>query len=609
MRWFISTFARLGVVAMVFASAPRILPAQTPDAGNYSPAQYELEEFKGIMVPMRDGVYLSVDLYRPRGAGVVPGILASTPYDKSGVRDRARWFAVRGYAVVVADVRGRYNSEGEWDPFNPTHKLDGYDLVEWIGSQAWSTGRVGMIGGSYLGWTQWWTASQAPPSLKAIAPAVVPADGFRNFPYQEGVLVGVTLDWGSTHGGRTQQITAVGPYGGYTNTRYDDFLHTPYVEIAEKRGLMSAPWLPQWIRQNRSTDEYWSAISHQNEAVWSRVAVPSLNMTGWHDAAFPGSVINYVGMSDHGATPEAARPFLMIGPWPHGLNQRVVGNFDYGADAVIDLDGYITRWFDYWLKGIDNGVTRDPRVHVFVMGDNEWVAADDWPLPGTDWTRYYLRSGGSANSLNGDGVLTLAPSETEVVDTYIYDPANPTLDPFTGAHTEEGAVDARLPAIGKEVLVYDTPPLEEDVRVIGPIEAKLYAATSARDTDWMVRLVDVHPNGYAALLAEGVMRARNRNPSAEGRYDASQFSMIEPNQVYEYTIEFWRPTGNVFRQGHRIRVEISSSYYPFYLRNFNTGADNVGLVHESEAVVATQRIYHGGEYPSHILLPVIPAPN
>jgi putative CocE/NonD family hydrolase len=584
-----------------------VVRAQAPDAGSYSQAQYTVKESRGHRVPMRDGVHLSVDIYKPAAAEKLPGILSITPYDNTGPREQARWFAKRGYVVVVADSRGRYDSEGVWDPFTAKHKTDGYDLVEWIAKQDWSNGRVGMIGGSYGGWTQWWTASAVPPSLKAIAPQVAPPDHFYNAPYQEGVLVGWTQDWAAWMAGRTGQIVDTGAYGGFTNTRAQDLMQTPYVDLLKNRGDMDAPWYDTWIRSNRSTDEYWKAISYQGKDNYSRMTVPTLNMTGWFDADYPGSPMNYLGMKQFGATSEARRPVLMIGPWPHGLNLRTVGRFDYGPNAVIDLNGYIARWYDHWLKGVDNGVEKDPPVYVFVMGPNRWYAERDWPLPQTRWTKYYLRSGGKANSLNGDGVLTAVAPTAAGVDEYVYDPAKPTRSPWTGGHTMEGAIDTRAAAAGSEVLVYTTPPLTEDVEVTGPVEAKLYAATSARDTDWMVRLIDVHPNGYAALLTEGLMRARNRDPRNAGVFNPEQLSTLTPNQVYEYTVKFWRGTGNVFAKGHRMRVEISSSYYPYYLRNLNSGADNVGLVRESEAVVATQRIHHGPRYPSHILLPVIPA--
>jgi putative CocE/NonD family hydrolase len=296
---------------------------------------------------------------------------------------------------------------------------------------------------------------------------------------------------------------------------------------------------------------------------------------------------------------------MVIGPWPHIFNQnRKVGAFDYGAEAVINWDGYVCRWFDHWLKGVANGVTNDPPVHVFVMGRNRWHAEQDWPLPQTKWTKYFLQSGGHANSIGGDGVLSTSSTSMAEFDTYTYDPAKPTHSPFTGGHLEDGAADTRKSSSGPDVLVYTTPPLDQEVEVTGPITAKLYAATSARDTDWMVRLVDVQPDGYSAMLCEGVMRARHRDPKRNGAFNPDKLSIIEPNRVYEYTIEFWRPTSNVFAKDHRIRVEISSSYFPYYLRNLNTGADNIGL--ETNFVVAEQKIFHTTKHPSHVTLPVIP---
>jgi hypothetical protein len=254
---------------------------------------------------------------------------------------------------------------------------------------------------------------------------------------------------------------------------------------------------------------------------------------------------------------------------------------------------------------MDNGAANDPPVYVFVMGRNRWHAEKDWPLPQTRWTRYYLHSGGKANSLKGDGRLTTTPPGDEPPDRYTYDPARPTPSPFKGGHTEAGAVDTRSIAARDDVLVYTTPALEEDVEVTGTITAKLYAATSARDTDWMVRLIDVSPDGSTALLCDGVLRARCRDPQNGGAFNSAKLSEIEPGKVYEYSIHFWRATANLFRKGHRIRVEVCSSAFPYYLRNLNTGAENIGL--ETRSVVARQQIYHNREHPSHVVLPVIPA--
>ena len=602
------------VVSAVLASmlvASQGARAQAPNPGSYSPPEFSVQQSRGHRVPMRDGVHLSVDIYQPATAGRYASLVSIIPYDNNASwKERAKWFAARGYAVVLADTRGRYDSEGVWDPFNPKQKTDGYDLIEWVAKQPWSNGKVGTYGPSYMGWETWWTATQAPPSLKAIVPEVAPPDQFYNAPYQDGVLVGWTMDWQAGMAGHTAQEVSSSAYGGFAASRVKDFMHTPYIDLNRFRGVMDAPWFETWIRENLSTGAYWKAISYQNQESYSRVTVPSLAGSGWFDADHPGTPMNFLAMKQYGATPEARHPRLVIGPWSHWpIATRYLAGIDYGADAAIDWDGYVTRYFDHYLKGIDNGIENDAPVHVFVMGANKWRAEQDWPLPQTQWTKYYLHGQGKANSFKGDGTLSLAaPSGKEPADTYVYDPANPTRDPFSvypnsNGHID-GALDTRLSAIGDEVLVYTTPVLVDDVEVVGPITAKLFAATSAHDTDWMMRLIDVRPDGSTAFLSEGLMRARNRDPEKGGRFTAEKLSTIEPNQVYEYTLEFWRGTGNLFQKGHRIRIEISSSFYPYYLPNLNTGEDNVGLA--TRKVVATQTIYHDEQHPSHIVLPVIP---
>jgi putative CocE/NonD family hydrolase len=585
---------------------PALLCAK-PEPGEYSKEQYTVKASRGHKVAMRDGVRLSVDIYQPDADGKFPAILFQTPYsnNSAGIAVRARWFARRGYAVVLSDCRGRFDSEGEWDPFNARHKTDGFDLVEWVAKQPWCDGKVGTFGASYSGWTQWWTATQAPPSLRAMVPEVAPPDAFYNAPYQQGILVGWALDWAAMMSGRTMQVAGEGPYGGFAPTRAADMAKLPYIKLNERRGALDSPWFEVWMRHNLATGDYWRGISYQGEANYSRVKVPTLNITGWFDANFPGSPMNYAGMKAHGATPEARRPHLVIGPWTHGFNhgRKLVG-IDYGPDTILDWDGYVCRWFDHYLKGIDNGVEKDAPVHIFVMGENRWHAEKDWPLPDTRWTKFYLHGKGKANSLKGDGTLDRDAPGDEPADTYTYDPTKPTLSPPSSNGHIDGPLDTDKPAGGPEVLVYATPPLTEDVEVTGPVTAKLFAATSARDTDWMVRLVDVHPDGRAALLCDGVIRARCRDPKKAGAFVPDRLSTIEPDRVYEYTIDFWRATANRFGKGHRIRVEISSSYFPYYLCNPNTGADNIGL--ETKMVVARQKVYHNAEYPSHVVLPVVP---
>lgn len=318
--------------------------------------------------------------------------------------------------------------------------------------------------------------------------------------------------------------------------------------------------------------------------------------------------MNYLAMKQYGGSPAARRPRIVIGPWEHIINRhRIATGVDFGEQAIIDWDGYVLRWFDHHLKGIDNGVLEDPPVHVFVMGRNEWRAAEDWPLPETRFTKYYLHSDGNANSSSGTGSLSTQPPAEEPPDRYVYNPHDPTPSAaFANGHID-GPRDISESAARQDVLVYDSPELTEDVELVGPITARLFAATSARDTDWMIRLADVQPDGRALFLGEGVMRARHRDPERDGAFNADKLSMIEPDEAYKYAIEFWRPTGNVFARGHRIRIEISSSYYPYYLRNPNADGDNIGLATSFQT--AKQTIFHDTKHPSHVVLPVIPVSN
>lgn len=569
-----------------------------------SQPDHEVVERRGALVPMRDGTRLSLDVFLPRGVERAPTILTITPYDNNTERAVATWWATRGYAFVAVDLRGRYDSEGEFDMFDARHKTDGYDLVEWSAAQPWSTGRVGMVGASYGAWTQWWTASLAPPHLVAIAPMVGQPDQFENIPYQHGVIASWLADWSAGMSGRTFQVTP----GSWWSPDADE-VPSPFRDVNRRRGFESAPRVEGLYDRPLSTDPYWRAIAYQGDEGYARIRVPALCGTGWFDCAHAGTPLNYVGMRDHGATDAARRPRLVIGAWNHLYNKPIPGEH-YGPDAVVDLDGLVLRWYDHHLKGVDTGLLDDDPVRVFVMGANTWRSAADWPLPDTEFSKLYLRSDAGANSSRGDGGLIGSPG-ADGSDTYVYDPRTPTVDGYDEKRERigqmAGAVDTRPAALGEEVLVYRTEPLTEPVDVIGPLEAVLYASTSARDTDWYVRLVDIHPDGRSALLADGSLRARSADPDAEGRYDSSRLFDVEPDAVRKYTVRFWRGTANRFEVGHRIGVEISSSWYPYYYPNFNTGADNLATVELRDAVVARQTIHHGGAYPSHVVLPVVPA--
>jgi putative CocE/NonD family hydrolase len=575
-----------------------------PLAGQISQARFKVEEICSQKAPMRDGTRIALDLIRPQGEGRFPAILCQTPYGKETMAGRARWFAQRGYVVVNSDARGRFESEGDWDPFSPLHKSDGYDLVEWVAGQPWCTGRVGAYGESYLGWTQWWTATQAPPSLKCIVPEVSPPDHLFNCPYQNGLLVGWTMDWAALMAGRTMNTVGEGAYGGFADRREVEFRRLPYVDLVHRSGAGHAPWFETWFLQNTADADYWRAIAYQTPENWARVQAPSLAITGWFDANFPGTPANYLAMKRYAGTPEARRPRFVIGPWNHQTNTSTqVGDLDFGERSLIDWNGYVCRWFDFHLKQIENGILDDPPVHVFVMGRNQWRAASDWPLPETKWTKYYLHSGGRANGSGGDGMLSIEAPGDEPSDRFTDDPADPVPSPrYVNGHID-GPRDLSRTQARPDLLIYTTPPLMEEVEVVGPITARLFAATSARDTNWMIRLTDVSPDGKAMFLGEGVMRARHRDPQRGGAFNPRQLSIIEPDTVYSYIIEFWRPTANVFAKGHRIRIEVSSSFFPYYLCHPNTGADNIAL--ETRSTAAQQTIHHDRHRDSHLVLPIM----
>ena len=383
-------------------------------------------------------------------------------------------------------------------------------------------------------------------------------------------------------------------------------MHTPYIDLNKHRNVKALPGSrPGYATTSRPRPTGKPSPTRPRRN-YAKVKVPSLARFRLVRRRLPRHADELHRHEDS----TAARPRPDVRESSSAPGRTRVGDascyrFDYGPTAAIDWDGYICRWFDYHLKGVANGVLDDPPVHVFVMGHNRWRAEQDWPLPGTKWTKYYLHSGGKANSSAGDGTLsTTSAGRRAAGPVHLRSHAPDSLGVQGPAHRRPGRHAAR--STGQDLLVYTTPPLEEDLEVVGPITAKLYAATSARDTDWMVRLIDVHgPTATAALLCDGVLRARCRDPERGGAFNSAKLSTIEPGKVYEYLIEFWRATGNAFLKGHRIRVEISSSYYSLYLRNLNTGADNVGL--ETSHVVAQQTIHHDAQRPTHVVLPVIPA--
>ncbi|MCW5768654.1 MAG: CocE/NonD family hydrolase [Phycisphaeraceae bacterium] len=546
----------------------------------------------GVWIPMRDGVRLSADVYRPEGEGRYPVILSRTPYNKAGAGkasiDRYRMFVERGYVVVVQDVRGRGDSEGQFTPFLQEGD-DGYDTIEWCGTQPWSSGKVGMIGGSYGGYVQWVAAIRQPRHLAAIVPTVACPD-----PFVDGLINGPTglpspicVSWYFYTSGRLNQQSHAVEWARV-------FEHLPIIDLDDRAGRAMPIW-DEFVRNSR-LGPYWEPARYQHRL--GQVTIPTLNISGWYDDEQISTITNFAGViADGNPGRDGAHHALLMGPWPHSVNSGTkVGEIEFGPTAKIDMDAYVLRWFDRWLKGIENGVEHEPPVRHFVMGENAWKDAATWPIPGTTFTPYYLRSEGNANSRLGDGFLsTEMPASGETPDSYVYDPGDATpflTDPMfsqIGGPDDYSGIELR-----SDMLVFSTPVMTAPVEICGPIKATLWASSDAPDTDFMVRVLNVHPSGFSQRLSDGVVRARFR----EGM-DAP--SLITPGQIYEYEIDVWT-TCQTILPGHAIRVEVMSASFPQWDRNPNTGSD-LGMGTEFRS--ARQTIYHDAARPSHVVLPVV----
>ena len=553
---------------------------------------YSVKMQLNVRVPARDGVTLSTDIYLPDAAGSFPTVLIRTPYSNNSDTqiEQARRFANSGYACVVQDCRGRWDSDGEYYPFR--EGPDGNDTQEWIGKQPWSDGHIGMAGGSYLGTVQWQSAPHRSTYLKCMAPRVICCDYFSGLVYPGGAFqLNVLMSWGMRTNARTGQSI------DYHNW-IEAFYNLPVEQMDEQAGR-TLPFWKDWVEHD-TYDAYWQEMD--DEPRWGDIEVPAFNMGGWYDLYANQTFTNFNGLRQHGRTPEARQSKLIVGPWPHALSLSTkTGDVDFGNGSLADLDALEMRWFDYWLRGIDNGVVDEPPLRLFIMGINEWHDEHEWPLARTDWQKWYFHSKGQANALTGDGALSTTPPASEADDHFLYDPQYPvqTLggnNCCTPHIVPWGPYDQRPAEMRGDVLCYTSAPMETDMEVTGPIKVVLFAATDGLDTDWTAKLVDVSPSGYAMNLCDGIIRARYRE-------DRSQPTLLEPGKVYEYEIEVG-VTGNVFRKGHCIRVEMSSSNFPRFDRNPNTGHR---FGRDTELRQAHQTVCHNSVHPSHIVLPVIPA--
>lgn len=614
------------VVLLVGASAhadarPWFVTDAAPWTRTLSAPTYAITFEYDVGIRTRDGVRLSANIWRPRAAGKFPVILIVTPYNKSSkggnvISDpvgHATYFVPRGYVVAAVDVRGRHGSQGSsyffWHREWRAGKFDGLDVddcLTWLGRQPWSSGKIGMTGGSGLAFEQWMGAQIQNPHLAALVPYVSPDDHYVNFFPGGAFRLSAGLHTLGVLSGADMKAGLMDHFWDWPTL----YRHLPLRTADE---VMLGRREPFWqdFMDHPDNDAYWRVGSigswpragEAGEGRYARVRVPTLNVTGWHDTMLQPTINNYTGMVVHGPASLRRSHHLIVGPWFHPVGTRTLGGVDFGPDAAVDFYRVELRWFDYWLKGIDNGLDEEPPVHVFVTGDHRWRALPAWPVADARPTRYFLRSGGHANSRFGDGTLhaeaeaTDTPTVAAPSDRFTYDPADPV--PTVGGNTRSfplvvGPADQRVVQTRRDVLVYTGPPLDRDLEISGRILCRLFAASTNTDTDFTAKLVDVHPDGEARILTDGIIRARYRDSFTTP-------SLIEPGRVYAYTIDLWSAS-HVFRRGHRIQLEIASSNFPKYDRNPNTGG-RFGA--DTEWRVAEQTVLHDRRFASHLVLPVV----
>lgn len=551
-----------------------------------------------VAVPMRDGVVLSAVVLRPAGPGPFPVLVYRTPYDKSAALREYSSFAravERGYAVVVQDVRGRYASAGEFVAYRNEGR-DGYDTIEWAAAQPWSNGSVGSFGLSYPGAVQWLAAVESPPHLLAMVPAMTFSTP-RNFFYSGGVfdLSWIAWIWNNIAPDTRVRKDLPGPRTGKAaRERFRvlaDSLHArlPLNDLHELRDV--APYYFEWL-SHPPGDPWWEWCEIRGK--YGRVSAAVLNLSGWHDEAYgpEGALTNFQGLLAARGGAADPRTRVVIGPWTHGVGATGAtraGEREFGAAAAIDYDELVLGFLDRYVRGIDSGVDSAPPVRVFAMGANEWRESRSWPLPGTEPLAVYLGSAGGARRLG-----FAPPPDADSSSAFVADPAQPFVDP---AASGAGAHDYRALVSRSDMLSFDSPPLERDLEVIGTIEARLFVSTDAKDVDVWVKLQDVAPDGTAFnLMSPGldVLRASYRDGGPERR-------LLDPGVVYELRLPNLA-TGNHFRKGHRIRVVVCASFFPYFSRNLQTGELET---RSATSRRATLRVHHDRARPTRLVLPVL----
>ncbi len=569
-------------------------------AQQVSPSGEKLVVEKNVAVPMRDGVILRADVLRPTGGGAFPVLVYRTPYGKEPALEEYTTFrhaVEHGYAVVVQDVRGRYASDGEFRPYENEGR-DGYDTIEWAARQPWSNGAIGTFGLSYPGAVQWLAAVENPPHLKAMVPAMTFSSA-QNFFYAGGLwdMSWIEWIWDNIAPDIRTKRNLPGPktpddaVAAWSQASPKMLNTVPLDQLQELRGI--APYYYDWLTHPYD-DPWWEWCDLRDK--YGRVHATVLNFSGWYDDNYgpEGATTNFAGLLKARAGAADPQTHLLIGPWVHGVDstgKTKSGERRFGAAAAIDYDEVVLRWMDHYLRGSANGVGQEKPVRYFVMGDDNWREADAWP-PASKAVPYYLvspKSGDDRGRLSAEG-----PREKKAFVAFLSDPEKPVLNSYSSS----GAHDYRYLADWHNVLTFDSAPLERDTEVTGPIRAQIYLACDCRDTDLWVRLLDVAADGTAFnLMSPGldVLRASYRNLK-EGR------QLLTPNRVYELHLNNLI-TSNVFQKGHRIRVQISASFFPNFSRNLHTGELENSSARMEKANIS---IYTDRRRPSRIVLPVVP---
>ena len=587
---------------------------------------YNVNIQKSQMVPMRDNIRLSTDLYVPEKIeGELPVILIRTPYNKNAFRNKeekqiAYFFSSQGYIVAIQDCRGKFESEGIYSPPAGNEANDGYDTVDWLTKQTWSNGKVGTFGCSYPGEMQMVQAPLMHPGLAAMIPqaaggVIGAANGRYNYwaGFKGGVLDHASsISWyfRAAHkysykpppGLTDEEILNIREFFNPAVTVLPDVdfeklnWYLPLIDVMNEAGAPPNDWVD--LITTDFGDPWWHDVMGFYDGD-EKFNAPAIHMSSWYDFSVEETLFASNYFSDNAVTKSVAEnQFVIIAPTGHcdfdGADENTqVGDLNIG-DARFDYFGTYLRWFDYWLKGQNNSVTDMPKVQYYTIGKNEWQSADAWPLPETKFTKYYLHSSGNANSRYGDGNLSQKPPKIEISDKYIYDPGNPV--PTIGGSRSEpaGAFDQAEIEIRNDVLVYSTPVLKEGIEITGPITLILFVSSSAKDTDFTAKLVDVYPDGKAYNIQDAIFRSRYREGFTKKVW-------MEKDKVYKVQLNL-NAASNYFASGHVIRLQISSSNFPMYERNLNTGGNNYD---ETEWIIAENTIHHSKENPSHLILPII----